>query len=178
VSVNRTHTAAGVGVLATGAWMAWGAAGIPAEAGYAGVGPNFLPWVVALALMVCGSLLAVQGLRGGWTTEAAVETPNVAAPQAHQARPDGPALAWMVAGVALNAALITHAGFILSCALCFVLAVRGLRCAEGRAALGLAGGLQALKDLLVGAAISAPVFWIFTKLLNIGLPGLTGTGWL
>jgi len=78
----------------------------------------------------------------------------------------------------LNASLITQIGFILSCALCFVLAVRGLRLAEGKAARGWAGGIQALKDLLVGAAIAAPVFWIFTKLLNIGLPGLTGSGWL
>ena len=33
-------------------------------------------------------------------------------------------------------------------------------------------------DLLAGLAISAPVYWMFTKLLNINLPGLTGTGWL
>jgi putative tricarboxylic transport membrane protein len=178
VSVNRTHTAAGVGVLATGAWMAWGAAGIPAEAGYAGVGPNFLPWVVALALMVCGALLAVQGWRGGWATDQTQYASEGAASAPDTRRADWPALAWMAAGVALNASLITQIGFILSCALCFVLAVRGLRLAEGKAARGWAGGIQALKDLLVGAAIAAPVFWIFTKLLNIGLPGLTGSGWL
>jgi putative tricarboxylic transport membrane protein len=84
----------------------------------------------------------------------------------------------MVTGVALNAALITRLGFILSCALCFVLAVRGLRVAEGTAATGLGAAAQAVRDLLIGAAIAAPVFWIFTKLLNIGLPGLTNSGWL
>jgi putative tricarboxylic transport membrane protein len=88
------------------------------------------------------------------------------------------ALGWMVAGVALNAALITRLGFILSCALCFVLAVRGLRVAEGKAAMGFGAAAQAGRDLLTGAAIAAPVFWIFTKLLNIGLPGLTNSGWL
>jgi len=30
----------------------------------------------------------------------------------------------------------------------------------------------------VGALIAAPVFWMFTKLLAINLPGLTQTGWL
>ncbi|PZQ73744.1 MAG: tripartite tricarboxylate transporter TctB, partial [Variovorax paradoxus] len=32
--------------------------------------------------------------------------------------------------------------------------------------------------LLVGLAISAPVFWAFTKFLAINLPGLTATGWI
>jgi putative tricarboxylic transport membrane protein len=41
-------------------------------------------------------------------------------------------MAWVSAGVLANAALITVAGFILSCTLCFVLAVRGFKSAEGR----------------------------------------------
>ena len=35
-----------------------------------------------------------------------------------------------------------------------------------------------LIDLAIGVAIAAPVFWMFTKLLAINLPGLTTTGWL
>lgn len=180
MAAHRTHTLAGVGVLAAGAFMAWGASGIPADAGYAGVGPNFLPWVVSLALVVCGLLLAVQGLRGGWAVEAdAPSSTDGAAPAADLTdAAHWPGLGWMVTGVALNAALITRLGFILSCALCFVLAVRGLRVAEGTAATGLGAAAQAVRDLLIGAAIAAPVFWIFTKLLNIGLPGLTNSGWL
>jgi putative tricarboxylic transport membrane protein len=27
-------------------------------------------------------------------------------------------------------------------------------------------------------ALSLPVFWLFTRLLKVNLPGLTGTGWL
>ena len=38
-----------------------------------------------------------------------------------------PGFAWVSAGMLLNAALITTLGFILSCTLCFVLAVRGFR---------------------------------------------------
>jgi putative tricarboxylic transport membrane protein len=45
-------------------------------------------------------------------------------------------MAWVAAGVLANAALITTLGFILSCTLCFVLAVRGLRVSEGKAAGG------------------------------------------
>ncbi|HQX58843.1 MAG TPA: tripartite tricarboxylate transporter TctB family protein, partial [Burkholderiaceae bacterium] len=31
---------------------------------------------------------------------------------------------------------------------------------------------------LIGIAIAAPVYWMFTKLLAINLPGLTTTGWI
>ena len=44
----------GLGTLAVAAWLAWGATSISADAGYAGVGPNFLPWVVSVLLGLCG----------------------------------------------------------------------------------------------------------------------------
>jgi putative tricarboxylic transport membrane protein len=66
-------------------------------------------------------------------------------------------------------------GFVLACALCFALAVRGLRGAEGRPAGGLK---QTVIDYATGVAIALPVFWLFTKLLAINLPNLTGTTWL
>ena len=71
--------------------------------------------------------------------------------------------------------MITTIGFILSCALCFVLAVRGFKSAEGRLDLSLGAWI---KDALIGMAISAPVYWMFTQALAINLPGLTNTGWL
>jgi putative tricarboxylic transport membrane protein len=92
---------------------------------------------------------------------------------------DGPAdwvgFAFMSAGILLNAALITTIGFILSCALCFLLAECGLRHSQGRLSLHPA---QLLKSAAIGIAVSAPVYWMFTKALAINLPGLTETGWL
>ena len=38
---------------------------IPSDAGYAGVGPDFLPWLVSAALFVCGALLLRQALVSG-----------------------------------------------------------------------------------------------------------------
>ena len=58
---------------------------------------------------------------------------------------------------------------------CFALAVRGLKGAEGSASD--TPGVW-IKDTLVGVAIAAPVYWMFTKGLGISLPGLTNTGWL
>ena len=65
-------------------------------------------------------------------------------------------------------------GFILSCALCFVLAARGLRMAAGED-----GGPRSwLTDAFTGLLIASPVYWMFTKFLAINLPGLTQSGWL
>ena len=169
MSPQVSQALTGGAVFVLGALLAWGASGIPSDAGYAGVGPNFLPWLVSGALMVLGGLLLLQALRGGWE---AVEAPSGAEAG------DWRALAWMVAGVLANASLITTVGFTGSCALCFVLAVRGLRLSEGKALLGGPGWLQAARDLLLGVAIAWPVFLVFTKLLNISLPGLTQSGWL
>lgn len=156
----------GAGVMAVGLVMAVGAAQIPGNAGYAGVGPNALPWFVSVVLIVCGALLLWQALRGGFRE---MEEPS-GAPRA-----DWVAGAWIVAGVLMNAWLITTAGFVLSCALCFTLAVRGLRIAEGKA-----GGsvVRTLTDLGIGLAIAAPVFWLFRMLLAVNLPALTGTNWI
>lgn len=92
-------------------------------------------------------------------------------------RGDWSGFAWMSAGLLANAALITTIGFILSCTLCFALAVRGLRNAQ-KVGPNSFDVKQTVKDLLIGAAIAAPVYWMFTKLLAINLPGLTSTGWI
>lgn len=162
----RHQSLIGLAAAAVGGLMAWGAVSIPSAAGYAGVGPNFLPWLVALVLLLCGGLLLREARSGGYR--------ELAVPSGAE-RGDWPALAWVSAGVLANAALITRVGFIVSCTLCFALAVRGLRHSEGRRA---GGPRQTGVDLLTGALIAAPVYWIFTKVLSIGLPSLTGTGWL
>jgi putative tricarboxylic transport membrane protein len=146
--------------------LAWGASGIPAQAGYAGVGPNFLPWVVSAVLGVCGVFLVVHARSGGWRD---VEPPSGAA------RGDWASLAWVAAAIIANALLITRIGFILACTLCFMLAVRGLRGAEGKPQGGARG---LVLDFVTGSLISGPAFWLFTKMLGINLPGLTGSGWL
>jgi putative tricarboxylic transport membrane protein len=162
----RAQLVLGLGVLAVAAMLAWGAASIPSQAGYAGIGPNFLPWVVALALAVCGAGLVVQAARGGYED---MDEPSGAE------RGDWLALAWVAAGIVANAVLIERAGFVLACSVCYALAVRGLRLSEGRGAGGVVG---AARDLATGLAIAAPVYWLFTKVLEVNLPGLTGTGWL
>lgn len=156
----------GLGALGVAAVLAYGATSIPSNAGYAGVGPDFLPWVVSAAMALCGGWLVWEARTGGYRQ---MEEPSGAP------RGDWVALAWVSAGILLNAALITTIGFVLSCALCFALAVRGLRVSEGQPG---GGPRRTLTDAVTGMLIAAPVFWLFTRLLAVNLPGLTATGWI
>ncbi len=156
----------GGGVLLTGLALAAGALQIPGEAGYAGVGPNFLPWLVAGVLTLCGALILREALTGGFRDMEEGEGGTTAW---------WPGLVWVSAGLLANAALITTIGFVLSCALCYGLAVHGLRRAMGQDASRPA---TLAVDIFSGLAISAPVYWAFTGFLAINLPGLTSTGWI
>ena len=162
----RNQALVGAGTTVVGLGMMWGATQISSEAGYTGVGPNFLPWVVACALALCGIVLTIEAVRGGFRDVDA---------RPGEERPHWAGFAWVSAGLLANAALITTIGFILSCALCFALAARGFKVSRGQRPFDPRG--LAL-DLVLGAAIAAPVFWMFTQLLAINLPGLTSTGWI
>ena len=166
MAAPTTQTALGAGTFLLGLGLAAGATQISSDAGYAGVGPNFLPWVVGVALVVCGAALVWEARSGGFRE---MEDPTGAA-HGHW-----PGFVWVSAGLLANAALLTTIGFILSCTLCFVLAVRGFKSAEDR--LDWSPRTLAV-DALIGFAISAPVYWMFSKLLAINLPGITTTGWL
>jgi len=160
------QTLVGVAAVAVGGVMAFGASAIPSDAGYAGIGPNALPWFVAAVLMLCGAWLVWEARTGGYRS---MEPPS-GAPRA-----DWLSALWVAGGVVANAALITTIGFVLACTLCFMLAVRGLRRAEGK---GHGGARQVLIDAITGLLIAAPVFWLFNKLLALNLPAITAGGWL
>ena len=163
---TAAQTAIGIGTVVIGVAMAVGATQISSDAGYSGVGPNFLAWVVAVLLMVCGAILTWHARSGGFRDR---DQPS--------GSPTGywPGFGWVTAALLLNAALITTIGFILSCVLCFVLAARGFKTAEGQADWSARSWLV---DAVTGFAISAPVYWMFSQLLAINLPGLTSTGWI
>jgi putative tricarboxylic transport membrane protein len=160
---NRGFIGIGAGVLAISVLLAVGAVSIPSDAGYAGAGPNFLPWVVTVVLAGLGVSLIVSGWRARDELVEAQEFP-----------PRWRAMGWISLGLLLNAALIEHIGFIPSCAVLFALAARGFRIGADQSP-SLAMGVR---DLFIGAAISAPVFWLFTKLLGVTLPSLVRGGWI
>jgi putative tricarboxylic transport membrane protein len=159
------QTAVGAVVVLTALGLGYGALGISSEAGYGGVGPNFLPWLTAIGLLISGVLIVWEARTGGFRQMD--EAPG--APQGYWF-----GFVWVSAGLLLNAALITTIGFILSCMLCYVFACQGLRRAAGQSA-GTPKVL--LTDTITGLLIAAPVFWMFTQFLAINLPGLTASGW-
>jgi putative tricarboxylic transport membrane protein len=159
------QTAVGVVVILTALGLGYGATSISSEAGYGGVGPNFLPWLTSIGLLICGALILWEARSGGFRQ---MDAP----PGAERGYWFG--FVWVSAGLLLNAALITTIGFILSCVLCYVFACQGLRRASGQEA----GTPKVLiTDVFAGFCISAPVFWMFTQFLAINLPGLTASGW-
>lgn len=163
---NRKQAAVAAGVVALAALLAIGAAQIGGDAGYQGVGPNFLPWVVAGALALGGVALVWEAATGGFRRS---EAPP------GDATGYWPGFVWISAGLLANAALITVIGFILANVVCFTLASQGFVAAEGKRRRGAAGWLV---DAAIGFAIAAPVYWMFTQGLAISLPGLTATGWI
>lgn len=178
----RKQAALGAGVTVLAVLLAVGASQIGGDAGYGGVSPAFLGWAVSGLLGGCGLLLLREAFTGGFRNrsdeglESAAEAAEGGEPDA---APSEPAywvgFAWLSAGMLLNAALITTLGFVLSCSLGFLCAVRGFRGSQGRAEPGV---WPWVRDGLIGMAITGPVFWMFTKGLSINLPGLTATGWI
>ena len=105
------------------------------EAGYGGVGPNFLPWLVAVVLLRC----AAPGWSGRRAAAAFARWRSPRAPT----RGHWPGFVWVSAGLLANAALITT--HRLHPQLHAVLRARGARL-RGRPKAGSTCSLRALVD--------------------------------
>ena len=55
------------GIIALAFGLALGASGISSEAGYAGIGPNFLPMLVSAGLFLCGGFLFWEAMGDGFS---------------------------------------------------------------------------------------------------------------
>ena len=148
---SNAEVALSSGVLALGVGAAVVTATLPGEGGYARIGPNFVPALVALGLLVLGAWLLYEALRGGWRR----------AP-AHAAAFRASGFLWVSAGLFAHMALIGWAGFVMAAAVLFVLVARGF------------GSARPLRDLAFGVVLSLAVFVFFTQVLNVTLPA----GWM
>lgn len=109
---NLPHFAIACGLLILGVAAAWQTTLIPTVV-YATVGPSVFPTMITVFLLACALGLVVAAARGGW---------------AHDQ--DGTitewgSLAFVLGGLALNAALIDRLGFILASTILFTLVARG-----------------------------------------------------
>ena len=155
--VRGAELAVSAGVLALGLGASWVAAALPEGGGYARIGPNFVPRLVAGGLVVLGLWLLAEVFTGGW---------RAAQPDAPEARGDHAfvpaAFAWVAAGLLAQMALIQGAGFPVAAAALFAFTARGF------------GSARWLRDAVIGLAIGVLVFLFFVRFLNVNLPA----GWL
>jgi len=152
---SGAQIALSLGVLALGAGIAVGTSYLPSQGGYARIGPNFIPAVVAFGLIVSGAFLLYEALTGGWRS-----MPEPAERTEHALH--WGAFAWISAGLIAHMALMQWAGFVLAGALLFTCVARGF------------GSARWLRDAAIGLAIALGVFLFFVRVLNVSLPG----GWL
>lgn len=144
-------------VLALGIAVAVGTSQLSSAGGYARIGPNVAPAVIAGALILLGIWLAYEALSGGWRNAA----PDDAAERGEHDFHAG-AFIWISAGLFAQILLIHVAGFVLAQAVLFACVARGF------------GSAKWLRDLAAGVILALSVFLFFVKFLNVNLPA----GWL
>jgi len=145
------------GVLALGIATAIGTAQLPSAGGYARVGPNVAPAVIAGGLIVLGVWLLYEALFGGWRN---TNPDEPSARGEHHFTPS--AFVWVSIGLFAQMLLIHRAGFVLAQAALFACVAHGF------------GSVKWLRDLAIGLVLGLLVFLFFVKFLNVNLP----PGWL
>lgn len=144
-------------VLVLGIAVAVGTTMLSGAGGYARVGPNVAPAVVAGGLILLGLWLLYEAVTGGWRN---------AIPDEAEVRGEHrfyvPAFIWVSAGLIAQILLIDRAGFVIAQALLFGCVARGF------------GSTRSVRDFAIGIILALAVFLFFVKFLNVNLPA----GWL
>jgi putative tricarboxylic transport membrane protein len=154
---TRAELALSLGVLALGLAAAVVAFRLPEAGGYARVGPNFMPKVVAGGLVLLGLWLLAEFASGGWRNR----VPDDPAERGEHAFHRG-AFMWVTAGLAAQMLLIGRAGFVIAAGVLFACVARGF------------GSTRIARDLAFGLVLGLAVFLFFVRFLNVSLPA----GWL
>ena len=144
-------------VLSLGIAVAIGTASLSGAGGYARIGPNVAPAVIAGGLIVLGLWLLYEAVFGGWRN-AVPDSPE--ARGEHDFSPS--AFIWVSIGLIAQMLLIHRAGFVLAQATLFTCVARGF------------GSRRYPRDFAIGLALGLAVFLFFVKFLNVNLP----PGWL
>jgi putative tricarboxylic transport membrane protein len=144
-------------VLVLGIAVAVGTSQLSSAGGYARIGPNVAPAVIAGGLILLGIWLSYEALSGGWRN---------AVPDEPEARGEHrfhiSAFIWVTIGLFAQILLIHRAGFVLAQAALFACVARGF------------GSAKLPRDFAIGLVLGLIVFLFFVKFLNVNLPA----GWL
>jgi putative tricarboxylic transport membrane protein len=151
VQRSGAEVALSLGVLALGIGVAAVTATLPSEGGYAGIGPNFIPAVVAAGIIALGAWLAIEAFTGGWR-----KAPH------HTDRFAPAPFLWVSVGLFAHMLLIGWAGFVVAGTVLFACVARGF------------GSRRIARDLAIALVFTVGIYLFFVKLLNVSLPA----GWL
>src|SRR5262245_5186596 len=142
-------------VLALGIVVAIGTTRLSAAGGYARIGPNAAPAVIAGGLILLGIWLLYEALSGRWHSAVPHEAGG-------EDRFYADAFIWVSAGLFAQMLLIHRAGFVLAQAVLFTCVARGF------------ASRRPIRDFAIGLVLALGVFLFFIKFLNVNLPA----GWL
>jgi putative tricarboxylic transport membrane protein len=157
MKAKPAELALSLAVLALGIAVAVGTSQLSSAGGYARIGPNVAPAVIAAGLILLGAWLAYEALSGGWRNA----TPDDPRERGEHAFHAG-AFIWVSIGLFAQMLLIHRAGFVIAQAALFACVARGF------------GSAKAPRDLAIGVILALGVFLFFVKFLNVNLPA----GWL
>lgn len=141
-----------LGVIGLGVFFAAGAFAIRVVPTYAHIGPRFFPFLVAAGHLACGAGLLLEALRGHRAEPDDAEDIDPSAPV------DWKPVALIGAALLVYVILLRQAGFVASSAVLFT----GVAAAFGSRRHG--------RDLLIGLALAATAYVVFTRFLGLHLP--------
>lgn len=144
-------------VLGLGIAVAIGTSQLSSAGGYARIGPNVAPAIIAGGLILLGAWLGYEALSGGWRNAIADDPEARGEHRFHLG-----AFIWVSVGLIAQILLIHTAGFVLAQAALFACVARGF------------GSAKPARDFAIGLILGLAVFLFFVKFLNVNLP----TGWL
>ena len=157
MKANPAELVLSLAVLSLGIAVAVGTAGLSGAGGYARIGPNVAPAVIAGGLILLGLWLLYEAVFGGWRN---AMPDSLEARGEHDFSPS--AFIWVSIGLVAQMLLIHRAGFVLAQATLFTCVARGF------------GSKRSPRDFAIGLALGVVVFLFFVKFLNVNLPA----GWL
>lgn len=149
IQMPQLAIGASLGCIALG--LAVGASRFPADAGFSVMGPSVVPFAIATFAGILSIGLLLQAVTGGFR--------NLSV-DAYASGGSRWGVAWVSAGLLLNAILIDRIGFVLAGTLLFAIAARGF------------GSRRWITNIVVAASVALPVYWAFGIGLGVSLPRL------
>lgn len=150
-----------IAVLALGGVLVVGAVGFRGGAGYQAVGPAVFPIIIGGVGLVCGAVLVIartrvllNAMKGGKEHE----TDGSVAVEARREAIGWKGVFTLAVLLGIYALLLVPAGFWQLTGLVFALAAR------------IFGNRHIVRNLIIGYAIALTIYFLFDRLLGVGLP--------